>query len=190
MKYLFIGAHTDEELCFAGTMIKLLEQGHDVESVFFSYCTNPVLKNEALEAGEMIGVMPMLTNTPTREFINSRQTIADWLYNHFRHYDFVFTHSVYDRHPDHRTIAEESLRVFNCNLITYIGPWNGEESANYFIELSEQQLEKKIAALACYKSQAHRKYMDPDFIRSWAVYNGIKANCKYAEAFRILRKLE
>ncbi len=187
MKYLFIGAHTDEELCFAGIMIKLLEQGHDVESVFFSYCTDPILKKESLSSGEIIGVMPMLTNTTTREFIDSRQQISDWLYNHFRHYDFVFTHSVNDRHPDHRTIAEESLRVFNCNIITYIGPWNGEEQANYFVGLTEEQLEKKIAALACYKSQSHRKYMNPDFIRSWAVYNGIKCGKKFAEGFRIHR---
>jgi LmbE family N-acetylglucosaminyl deacetylase len=64
-------------------------------------------------------------------------------------------------------------------------PFNGELLPNYFVEISEQHLEKKIQALACYKSQSHRAYMDPEFIRSQAIYNGIKCGKKYAEAFRI-----
>lgn len=185
-KYLFIGAHTDEELCFAGTVIKFRERGDDVETLFLSSCEDYSLKMECCASGELLGVQPMIYNLPVRLFRERKTYITDKLHE-LRYFEFVFTHSVTDKHPDHRTVAEESLRVFNRNVITYIGPWNGDEEPNYFVSLTEQQLDKKIEALTSYRSQAHRAYMNPDFIRSWAVYNGIKAGCKFAEGFKIQR---
>lgn len=180
MKALFIGAHTDEELCFAGAM-----QKYDAHYVAFSHCGNPDLEIECEKSLDILGVKSRLIQDVTvREFHLSCQ-IPIFLYTLSREYDTVFTHSIIDRHPDHRFVARESKRIFNCNLFTYIGPWNGNEKPNYFIELSEQQLEKKIAALSCYKSQSHRPYMSPEFIRSQAIYNGVKCGKRYAEAFRI-----
>lgn len=180
MKALFIGAHTDEELCFAGTM-----QKYDAHYVAFSHCNNPQLEIECENSLDVLGVgSRLIQNVTVREFHLSSQ-IPIFLHALSREYDMVFTHSINDRHPDHRFIARQSRRIFNCNLFTYIGPWNGNENPNYFVELSEEHLEKKIKALSCYKSQSHRSYMSPEFIRSQAIYNGIKCNRKYAEAFRI-----
>jgi len=185
MKYLFIGAHADEELCFAGTMIKLLDDRHQVDYMVFDYGTSN--EDEFANSCNLIRCcVHLMDETPKTE----PQYIADWIYCLRIQYDAIFTHSTSDRHPLHKTVAEQSLRVINGNLITYGGPWNMNENPNYFVELTEEQLEKKIQALAFYKSQAHRPYMNPDFIRSWARYNGIKCGKKYAEAFRILRKVE
>jgi LmbE family N-acetylglucosaminyl deacetylase len=185
MKYLFIGAHTDEELCFAGTMIKLLADRHQVDYMAFDYGTSN--DEEFANSCNLIGCcVHLMDETPSTE----PQYIADWIYPLQIRYDFIFTHSIYDRHPLHRTVAEQSIRVVNGSLATYIGPWNGNEDANYFVELSEEHLEKKIQALACYKSQSHRAYMNPDFIRSWAVYNGIKCGKKYAEGFKVERLIQ
>lgn len=182
MKVLFIGAHTDEELCFAGTM-----QKYESHYVAFSHCGNPELEKECEQSLDILGVSKrLIQNVTVREFHLSMQVPI--FLNSFRHeYDTVFTHSIRDPHPDHRFVARQSLRFFKGNLFTYIGPWNNSENANYFVELSEEQLNRKIQALSCYKSQSQRKYMDPDFIRSWAIYNGIRCGKRFAEGFRVQR---
>lgn len=181
-KYLFLGGHTDEELCFAGTILKLIEKKHEID--YWAFHPGFTDLKEFFLSMEILGCNGDVLNQDTL------RNAGDFLYRIREKYDIVFTHSVIDRHPMHKMVGEESLRIFNQSLITYIGPWNGNEAPNYFVEISEEHLQKKIQALACYKSQAHRPYMNPDFIRSWAVYNGIKAGCKYAESFRIIRKLE
>jgi N-acetylglucosamine malate deacetylase 1 len=190
MKYLFIGAHTDDvEASCGGTMTKLYELGHDVSAIALSFCDKRELLKEYTEASEILGVNFYNMAFKVRLFPQQSQMIADALLQ-FPKTDFVFTHSVNCRHPDHRTTAEESLRVFNCGIATYIQPWNGADTENYFVELSQQQLDKKIAALSCYKSQSHRPYMNPDFIRSQAIVSGIKCGKKYAEGFKVNRLIQ
>lgn len=186
-KYLFISAHTDDaELSCGGTMAKLAEQGHDVNCLALSYCDDEKLIIEYANASKILRVNYFTEGFDVRCFNQQAIFIADALLR-FKNFDHVFTHSEKCRHPDHRTIAEESKRIFNCNMATFIQPWNGQHEENYYIEISEQQLEKKIQALSCYKSQSHRAYMNPDFIRAQARYNGIKCGKLYAEAFRIER---
>lgn len=178
MKALFIGGHVDEELCFAGTL-RTYKKPH------YIVISNGTSNHEEFSAScDMLGCSFEVSHT------SDPQRLADFFYSIRNNYDIVFTHSVNDKHPVHKMVAEASLRIFNQSLITYIGPWNGDESANYFVELTEEQLEKKIQAIACYKSQAHRPYMCPDFIRSWAVYNGMKCQKKYAEGFRVHRLVQ
>lgn len=189
MKYLFIGAHTDDaELSCGGTMVKLVEQGHDVDCLALSYCDQNELLKEYANASEILGINFYNEGFDVRCFNQQSLFIADALLR-FKGYDFVFTHSDNCRHPDHRTVAQESKRIFNCGIATFIQPWNGQHEENYFVELSERQLEKKLHALSCYKSQAHRTYMDSDFIRAQAVYNGLRCGKKFAESYRIHRMI-
>lgn len=178
MKVLFIGGHTDEELCFAGAILRLTSL---YEIDYWACHPGFTEHKEFFESTSILGCNGDILNQSTL------QNLSDFFYRIRNLYDTVFTHSINDRHPLHRMVGEESLRVFNQSLLTYIGPWNGSEDANYFVELTEQQLEKKIQAMACYKSQAHRPYMCPDFIRSWARYNGIKCGKLYAEGFKVVR---
>ena len=46
---------------------------------------------------------------------------------------------------------------------------------------------KKVAALAKYESQQHRRYSDPDYIRNVARTHGINVNRDYAEVFEVYR---
>lgn len=178
MRALFIGGHSDEELCFAGAM----QHYNSPHYLIFNYGT--------AEYSEFSTSCYILDCSYENSHAKDPQGVADLLYSIRDKYDIVFTHSITDRHPLHRMVAEESLRVFNQSLLTYIGPWNGNEDPNHFIELTEEQLEKKITAMSCYKSQSHRKYMDPDFIRSWARYNGIKCGKLYAEGFKVVRLVQ
>lgn len=191
MKYLFLSSHTDDsELCCGGTIAKLVQEGHSVSHISVSYCGIPDLVTEFEKANRILGAGGYAHQHTCREFLNEHVSISKLLYACIPHYEFVFTHSIYDRHSDHKVVAEQSMRIFNCNLATYIGPWNGQENPNYFVELSEEHLQKKIQALSCYKSQSHRTYMSPEFIRAQAIYNGIKCNRKYAEAFRIEKLIQ
>lgn len=186
MKALFIASHCDDELCFAGAMQKF-------ESTYlaFSNCGSHDLHSECIKSLVKLKVEQFeILDFPVRKFMKHRHKIANKLFNHgLGEFDYVFTHSPLDRHPDHRVIGEESRRIFNGNLITYLAPWNGTHEENYFIELTGEQIEKKINALWCYRSQAHRKYMDSDFIRSQAVYQGLRCGKKYAEAYQIHRMI-
>lgn len=190
-KYLFVGAHCDDELCFGGMMLKLSEQGHEITYIPLSWCCKDDLIKECIESSKILKVSKIwIGDHDVRHFDDSRARIADYFSQLNGGYDFVFTHAVNDKHPDHRTVAEESLRCFTGNLFTYIGPWNGDENPNYFVELSESQLETKIKALECYKSQAHRAYMHPDFIRAQARYNGIRCGKLYSEGFKVVRLVQ
>jgi LmbE family N-acetylglucosaminyl deacetylase len=184
MKVLFVGAHTDEEICFAGAI------QHYIGNCFyvaFSNCGLPELSKEFRASCDILDVNSVVSTLTVRNF--DRQSIADFLYDQQKDFDCLFTHSANDVHPDHRIVGEESLRVWKKSLITYLAPWNGGEESNYFIELTGDQLEKKINALWCYRSQSHRPYMSSDFIRAQAVYNGIKCGKLYAEAFKVERLL-
>ncbi|MFZ1313994.1 MAG: hypothetical protein WAR38_14100, partial [Chitinophagaceae bacterium] len=58
---------------------------------------------------------------------------------------------------------------------------------NFFMRLSETELNKKAAALKAYQSQSHRNYMQEDFIRSLAKVRGVQCNSEFAEAFEIYK---
>lgn len=177
MKALFLGGHTDEELCFAGTMQKY-------KSHYIVFDTGTAQVNEFINSAKALGCSFEISDTKDPQYV------ADFLYGIRDEYDIVFTHSITDRHPLHRMIAEQSLRVFNQSLLTYIGPWNGNEDSNYFSEITIGQLNKKVAAVMCYDTQSHRDYMQPEFIRSWARYNGIKCGKLYAEGFKVVRMVQ
>lgn len=186
--YLFISTHTDDcELSCGGTMAKLASQGHQVHHLALSYCGNKQLTIEAQKAANILGVTLSIADFEVRNF--DSQKVANFLYG-LKQQDFIFAPSCEDRHNDHRTTAEACRRIFNGNLITYLAPWNGRHTENYFVELTGEQLEKKINALWCYRSQAHRSYMSADFIRAQAVVAGIKCGKKYAEAFKIERLIQ
>jgi LmbE family N-acetylglucosaminyl deacetylase len=191
MKYIFIGAHVDDcELSCGGTMAKLAEEGHKVQILSVSICGQQLLADECYQSSTILGAHVWALNFTTRGIKNDSQCLADYFYAFKNNYDVFFSHSISDRHPDHRTVAEESKRVFNGNLVTYLSPWNGEENANYFVEITKGQLDKKVQALACYHSQSHRQYMTEDFLRSQARYYGVKCGKEYAEAFRIERLIQ
>ena len=48
-------------------------------------------------------------------------------------------------------------------------------------------MEKKVAALGKYASQQHRRYADPEYIRTLARMHGVNVNQKYAEVFQVYR---
>ena len=128
---------------------------------------------------------------PVRRFQEYRQNILDDMIKLNQKYspDLVFMPSIQDIHQDHHTVAEEAMRAFKrMTLLGYEVPWNNYSFNNQaYIKLNEEDVQKKIGAISCYETQKKRNYSDPAFTRGLAITHGVQANCKYAEAFEVVR---
>jgi N-acetylglucosamine malate deacetylase 1 len=200
-KILIISPHTDDgELGCGGSIAKFIDEGHTVDYVALSCCEKSVppehprdiLACEVKAATKILGITaPGLYKFEVREFPRLRQEILDELIrirNQFQP-DIVFTPSRYDTHQDHKTTVEETMRAFKkCTILGYEQPWNNITfNTLAFIPLTENQVQKKIDALACYKTQKDRVYLNPDFIRGLALTRGTQIEEKYAEAFEVIK---
>ena len=103
--------------------------------------------------------------------------------------DLVLLPAASDIHQDHQVIHHEGLRAFkNVTFAGYELPWNNYSfHTNFFIRLTEEQVNKKIEALRSYQTQSHRNYMQEDFIKGLARVRGVQASAAYAEAFEIYK---
>ena len=198
---LIISPHTDDgELGCGGSIARFIEEGWQVYYVALSSCEKSIpadyppdiLKCEVREATKVLGIEdPILFEFEVRDFPKYRQEILDELIklrNTLRP-DMVFTPSSYDNHQDHKTTREETLRAFKqCSILGYEQPWNNITfNTEAFISLTEQHLQKKIAALRCYRTQAHRPYLREEFIRGLAATRGVQIEEHYAEAFEVIK---
>jgi LmbE family N-acetylglucosaminyl deacetylase len=103
--------------------------------------------------------------------------------------DVVFMPSENDIHQDHRVIAEEGLRAFKkTTILCYELPWNNLNFTNTcFIRFGEAELDQKVKAMGCYKSQQGKGYASEEFIRALALTRGTQIGVRYAEVFEVLR---
>lgn len=72
------------------------------------------------------------------------------------------------------------------------GPSSGFDMSRgaVYAELTEEMLEKKVAALECHRSQFYRReggLISVEAVRSLARFRGLEAGCEYAELFHVLR---
>lgn len=192
IKVLFLGAHCDDiELCAAGTAIKLREQNSVVHCIVLSKIFDGVdLSDEVEESLEIITPWRMVKDFTPRQFSTQRVEILQFLFDIQKdeQYDYVFTHSTQDEHPDHFTVANEAKRAFkHTNLLTWTCEWNARRIIkNYFVKLEHRHVQKKLEALGCYKSQQHRNYFRQDVIVGAMHVNGMMVNTEFAEAFQVV----
>lgn len=195
MKYLFLSPHTDDaELGCGATIARLIEEGHEVFILAFSFCGKDELVEEYRRSSNALGLKKeniLLENFQVRTFNESRQLILDTIlkYKDIINPDVVFMPSPNDFHQDHKVIHDEGLRAFkHSSIMSYELPWNNLSfNTIAFTVIHIGHLNKKIEALRCYDSQSHRNYMNADFITSLARVRGVQAGCNYAEAFEVIR---
>jgi LmbE family N-acetylglucosaminyl deacetylase len=202
-KILVLAPHTDDgELGCGASISKYLSEGSEVTYVAFSTCSQALpahlpkdsLVTECRAATKALGISNVIFfDFEVRKLLFHRQEILEELIKLNQHAmpDTVFLPAEHDVHQDHQVIYAEGLRAFkNCNVFGYELPWNNFRfQPNYFEKISEAQLQAKQKALQQYGSQAHKKYMDEEFIRSLATVRGVQANTKYAEAFEVYRMI-
>ncbi|MFL5771609.1 MAG: PIG-L deacetylase family protein [Flavisolibacter sp.] len=200
---IVLAPHTDDgELGCGASIAKYISEGKNVTYVAFSTCSHSLptgfagdtLEKECRAAMKMLGVQNvMFFDYQVREFSDHRQEILDQLIkiNSNLKPQIVFLPAQHDVHQDHQVIYAEGMRAFkSSNLVGYELPWNNPRfQPVYFEKIEESQMKSKLQSLKEYKSQAHRKYMNEDFIRSLASVRGIQCDTPFAEAFEIYRMM-
>ncbi|MEZ4720771.1 MAG: PIG-L deacetylase family protein [Flavobacteriales bacterium] len=200
---LVLAPHTDDgELGCGGTINKLTSVGKQVIYVAFSTCEESVpegfpkdvLSHEVKAATQKLGINSenlIILNYRVRHFPSSRQEILEEMVRLNKQFkpDLVFCPSSYDIHQDHGTISMEAKRAFkNTTLLGYEFIWNNFQfSSQCFVELDEDDIAAKVAAMEQYKSQSKRLYAKDKLIRGIANYRGLQVGVEYAEAFEVIR---
>lgn len=200
-RILILAPHTDDgELGCGASIAKYIAAGRQVTYVAFSTCSQSLSKElppdtlakECKAATNVLGIQQLiLFNFEVRRFQEHRQEILEELIqlNKKLHPQTVFLPAANDVHQDHQVIHSEGLRAFkHCNLLGYELPWNNLRFAPTYFEKAEQPyLLAKQRALNKYRSQAHRSYMNENFISSLATVRGVQCGAAFAEAFEIYR---
>jgi LmbE family N-acetylglucosaminyl deacetylase len=205
-RVLVLAPHTDDgEFGCGGTMARLVEAGTDVRYVAFSIATKSLpegfppdtLAREVREATAELGIPEenlTVHDFEVRTFPERRQDILEILIALWDEWqpDSVFQPTVRDVHQDHQVIAAEGLRAFKrTTILGYEIPWNNFDFAyQAYVSLDRSHIERKVAALAKYASQHHRRYADPEYIWNIARTHGINVNRDYAEVFQVYRLVE
>jgi LmbE family N-acetylglucosaminyl deacetylase len=202
-KVLVLAPHTDDgEIGAGGFIAKLIEEGSDVYYAAFSIAEQSVpegfpkdiLRTEVKNATAKLGLKEanlFVYNYEVRKLNYARQEILEDLVALGRKTDFdlILMPSVNDLHQDHATVAQEGLRAFKRkSIFCYELIWNNL-SFNFqcFVSITEEQLQKKMAALREYKSQGFRDYINDEFVKALATTRGVQSGNKYAEVFEVVR---
>jgi len=194
----FIGAHPDDIEIGCGALIAQIANQCDLRCVTLSdNQKNPDLLNlvvEHIRSMAILGVSKKnidLGTFETRRFPHFRQEILEYLIeiNHSFRPEIVFVHTRSDIHQDHQTVTEEVLRAFRG--VTVLGFDVIRSSYGFFphflVEVTEEEVEKKVSALAEYKTYASKYYLDPSITRATLIRHGALAERPFAEGFDILR---
>jgi N-acetylglucosamine malate deacetylase 1 len=197
-RVLFLGAHPDDIELGCGALLHNLINQTEVLCVTLSdNQKNPDLqkvKNEHYESMAVLGILKekiILGPFATRVFPDSRQEILEFFIKLRKDFkpDLIFTHSKQDVHQDHNTMTDEALRAFRG--ITVLGFDVVRSSYGFFphflVEVSEEDVNKKIEALSKYETYRDRYYFNSELTRSIMVRHGALAERPFAEGFDILR---
>lgn len=203
MRVLVLAPHTDDgEMGCGGTIVKLVHEGARVMYVAFSFANRSLPKGfspgstrkELYSATKALGIAKRdvrCFDYEVREFPAKRQELLEALCALKEEFNphLVFAPSVNDLHQDHKTVAEESRRMFKMKTVLgYEMPWNNIRfDAVSFSILKKEHIDGKIDALGLYKSQQHRPYMNREYVESLARVRGMQVSSPYAEAFEVVR---
>jgi LmbE family N-acetylglucosaminyl deacetylase len=166
MNVLFLGAHTDDIEHGAGGVLSKFMPSVDLKIRYltFSRCTDLYRNKSILEDQKSVSlyleehnVDYSMLDFSNRKLNNFTEEIRQCLEHERDIFDpsIIFTHWRNDIHQDHKTVFDESIRVFkNKNLLEYqCIPSCPAFSSNFFIPLLEEEIENKIFMLSLFKTQ-------------------------------------
>lgn len=197
-RILFIGAHPDDIELGCGALIHHIQPHTQILCVTLSNNQkNPLLTSLVEEHYCSMAVLGVprenvvLGAFETRRFPELRQDILEYMIQLNRTFrpEIVFVHTKADIHQDHGAITEEALRAFRG--VTMLGYDVLRSSYGFFpsflVEVTEEDVECKIRALAEYHTYATKYYFDPSITRATMIRHGAICERHYAEGFDILR---
>ncbi len=197
-KVCFIGAHPDDIELGCGALIAHISKSTEVLCVTLSNNQkNPLLTNvvdELYRSMSVLGVPKdhvIAGEFETRRFPHARQEILEYMIQLKQsfHPDIVFVHTKADLHQDHGTVTEEALRAFRGISVLGFDVIRSSYGffPNFLVEVNEEDVTRKINALAEYHTYADKYYFKPEVTRATLIRHGALAERPYAEGFDILR---
>ncbi|OJX47017.1 MAG: hypothetical protein BGO78_16145 [Chloroflexi bacterium 44-23] len=193
-----IGAHPDDIELGCGALIANIAQRAEVLCLTLSdNQKNPALQNLVSEHRASMKVLgipedhDLMMDFETRRFPQLRQEILETLLNIKRTFqpEIVFVHTRNDIHQDHVTVMDEAVRAFRGTTLLGFDVLRSSYGffPHFLFEVSETDVEKKLAALAEYKTYADRYYFESEITRATMIRHGALAERPYAEGFDIHR---
>jgi LmbE family N-acetylglucosaminyl deacetylase len=200
-RILCISPHADDmEHGCGGSISKFMEEGAEIYCVSFTFSPESIpfgfpkdiTEKEFNESMNVFEINNRITfKYPVRNFPEYRQEILENLVRLNKEIkpNLVFIPSSYDMHQDHNTIYNEAFRAFKDNsILGYEMPRNNKCFVpSFFITLNKHNIDKKIEALLCYKSQLVKKNFNVDSLIHLAELRGYQVGVAYAECFENIR---
>lgn len=194
----FIGAHPDDIELGCGALISNIGNRADILCVTLSdNKKNPDLQNLVTEHKASMAVLgvkgdqDVVKDFETRRFPQVRQEILETMLEIKRSFrpQIVFVHTKNDIHQDHATVTDEALRAFRGTTVLGFDVLRSSYGffPHFLFEVTEQDVERKLAALAEYKTYASRYYFEAQITRATMIRHGALAERPFAEGFDILR---
>ena len=197
LNLLCLGAHCDDiEIGCGGTILRLLDENHNVDAHWLVFCANDTRATEARESADLFLEKAKNKTVTINDF---RDGFFPYIGAEIKEYfeilkrefnpDIIFTHCRNDLHQDHRLICELTWNTFRDHLILEyeIMKYEGDLGhPNYFVHLSEETCAKKVEYIRkCFTTQANRNWFSDDVFCSLLRLRGIEscAPCRYSEAF-------
>jgi LmbE family N-acetylglucosaminyl deacetylase/CheY-like chemotaxis protein len=196
-RVLAIGAHPDDvEIGIGGTLCAHRDAGDSIVILTMSRGGQGGApddrQSESLSAAETLGARLFLEDLVDTEIAPTGPTVAA-IERVIREVQpsVVYTHSVNDRHQDHRavhhatTVAARSIDMVAC----YQSPSATVEFRPTRFVSIDGYTDAKLELLSCFRSQAGiRRYLEPDFVlataRYWSRFSATSDNCEPLEIIR------
>ncbi len=193
---LCIGAHCDDiEIGCGGALLEMRKRCPGMHLLWVVFSGDDVREAETRAAARRFGVRAQdrvdVQRFPTSYFPSSAREIKD-AFEALKptvQPDLIFTHQLYDRHQDHRLLAELTWNTFRDHTILEyeIAKFEGDlGQPNVYLPLSAEVADAKVLALEdCFPSQRTRPWFAADAFRALMRIRGIECNAPsgFAEAF-------
>ncbi|HEY2642166.1 MAG TPA: response regulator [Galbitalea sp.] len=194
---LAIGAHPDDvELGVGGILAAHRDAGDTVVILTMSRGGRGGEPNdrqgESMASAELLGARLFLEDLIDTEITNTGPTIViiERVVQQVNP-TIVYTHSIHDRHQDHRAVHEAVVVAARAvpTLACFQSPSSTVDfRPSRFVSI-DGYTEKKMELLQCFRSQATiRAYLEPDFVlattRYWSRFSSGSEHCEPLEIIR------
>jgi LmbE family N-acetylglucosaminyl deacetylase len=191
---LAVGAHPDDvEIGVGGILAAHRDAGDTVVILTMSRGAKggepEDRQNESLRSAELLGARLFLEDLVDTEITSTGPTIAI-IERVIKQVNptIVYTHSIHDRHQDHRAVHEAvvvAARAVNT-VACYQSPSSTVDFRPTRFVSIDGFTKKKLELLQCFQSQANiRTYLEPDLVlataRYWSRFSGGSESCEPLE---------
>ena len=198
-KILIVTAHPDDAEFGMGATLHQLMNGKDYVELHIFSQSDTIHGNEGIQdeckrsISDIYKLDLHLHKYPTMHFHEHQQAIRNDIFKLKQDLnpDIIYCKSPTAIHPDHIVIGDACESIFLEKTVYGLeGVRDGQNQViNKWNKISEEDLNVKMQALMCYKTQNIRAYSDAKVIEAWARWRGSQVGVEYAEGFEVIREV-